>query len=810
MKKKLYLATNIDNLNQLVKKDFKNFKADKLYKSAETLFQTGLGHLQDGDEERAYIFFVRFILIYDHLRNLKEDDGYTKKRLGSEYNTILDQLEKLKLSLTERYIDNKNDSKTPPPQIIQPVIDDMKNVTINYPRDYISCSELYGFLLKKADIVILDARTSDDYRQSSMKDPCCVNIPEEIIKSGLSANVLGKDVPNESKSQWDRRWTSVLTVLMDWSSTKETITASKLSILRDILIDWDPTMNNSSPLVVLTGGYLEWLQTYPMHCTNPDIVHEVQNTVLNDLLDLDIIEYPTTGINDYKQQPVIDRATKPKIPIRTTGKLGPLEGEQKEVPDLIAYDHRSWPKKVMDDDINKTISSNNDAIIMNDQPTLEEKPKPDLMQIDDDSENDDNKQNNSENQRDLLLIEAREKKKPVFKRLSTPIIPPRPNEAKRQIVRRVINSSGKNLGPGLTGLGNTNSNCYLNSVVQCLSNTPSILYYFLDKDYVRDINPNEGTCGYVARAFGNLIQKIWSGGFKAFVPKEMKSAVYQFAPRYKEGAHQDAHEFMIALTNWLHEDLQRDMVRPRQVVWTPKQRSFIQQTSGKTSIILETFCGQIKNSILCEACGKVKDKFEIFENLTLALPSCGSCSLEECLQRYFGKQPITGYRCPQCQSESDIYQKATVVSFPPVLVLQLNRFTEKKTERGVSYQRNDIEVDFPKQLSHIFGKNYKLYATVNHRGSLEFGHYVAMGRNPVTERWYRVIYHELVQTTKEYMREVTTIDPKWLVEFAPAFFKFSDLTKLSKFKKNQRLEPLYNKYEEPNAWRISRVRRRRN
>ncbi|XP_065204095.1 ATP-dependent RNA helicase DHX8-like [Planococcus citri] len=73
-----------------------------------------------------------------------------------------------------------------------------------------------------------------------------------------------------------------------------------------------------------------------------------------------------------------------------------------------------------------------------------------------------------------------------------------------------------------------------------------------------------------------------------------------------------------------------------------------------------------------------------------------------------------------------------------------------------------------------------------------------------------VVYHELIQTTKEYMHEVTAIDPKWLVEFAPAFFRFSDPTKLSKFKKNQRLEPLYNKYEEPNAWRISRVRRRRN
>ncbi|CAD5117511.1 unnamed protein product [Dimorphilus gyrociliatus] len=68
-----------------------------------------------------------------------------------------------------------------------------------------------------------------------------------------------------------------------------------------------------------------------------------------------------------------------------------------------------------------------------------------------------------------------------------------------------------------------------------------------------------------------------------------------------------------------------------------------------------------------------------------------------------------------------------------------------------------------------------------------------------------VLYHELVLTTKEYMREVMAIDPKWLVEFAPNFFKFGDPTKLSKTKKNQKIEPLHNKYEEPNAWRISRA-----
>ncbi|PWA73424.1 DNA/RNA helicase, ATP-dependent, DEAH-box type, conserved site-containing protein [Artemisia annua] len=69
-----------------------------------------------------------------------------------------------------------------------------------------------------------------------------------------------------------------------------------------------------------------------------------------------------------------------------------------------------------------------------------------------------------------------------------------------------------------------------------------------------------------------------------------------------------------------------------------------------------------------------------------------------------------------------------------------------------------------------------------------------------------VIYHELVMTTKEYMREVTVVDPKWLVELAPRFFKVSDPTKMSKRKRQERIEPLYDRYNEPNSWRLSKRR----
>lgn len=71
-----------------------------------------------------------------------------------------------------------------------------------------------------------------------------------------------------------------------------------------------------------------------------------------------------------------------------------------------------------------------------------------------------------------------------------------------------------------------------------------------------------------------------------------------------------------------------------------------------------------------------------------------------------------------------------------------------------------------------------------------------------------VIYHEVVLTTKEYMREVMAVEPKWLVELAPRFFKSGDPTKISRRKRREKIEPLYDKYaQNPNAWRLSKRKR---
>ena len=71
-----------------------------------------------------------------------------------------------------------------------------------------------------------------------------------------------------------------------------------------------------------------------------------------------------------------------------------------------------------------------------------------------------------------------------------------------------------------------------------------------------------------------------------------------------------------------------------------------------------------------------------------------------------------------------------------------------------------------------------------------------------------VIYHTLLLTTKEYMQCTTTIEPKWLVEAAPTFFKVADSKQLSKRKRNERIEPLFDRYaSDKNEWRLSAQRR---
>lgn len=60
------------------------------------------------------------------------------------------------------------------------------------------------------------------------------------------------------------------------------------------------------------------------------------------------------------------------------------------------------------------------------------------------------------------------------------------------------------------------------------------------------------------------------------------------------------------------------------------------------------------------------------------------------------------------------------------------------------------------------------------------------------------VYHSLVLTSREYMHCVTTVDPRWLAELAPGFFKVGDGRA-----RGGKIVPLHDRFAEKDSWRLS-------
>uniref|UniRef100_A0A672H2B1 ubiquitinyl hydrolase 1 n=1 Tax=Salarias fasciatus TaxID=181472 RepID=A0A672H2B1_SALFA len=203
---------------------------------------------------------------------------------------------------------------------------------------------------------------------------------------------------------------------------------------------------------------------------------------------------------------------------------------------------------------------------------------------------------------------------------------------------------------GATGLSNLGNTCFMNSSIQCVSNTKPLTDYFISGRHLYELNRTNpiGMRGHMAKCYGDLVMELWSGTQKNVAPLKLRWTIAKYAPRFNGFQQQDSQELLAFLLDGLHEDLNRVHEKPYVELkdsdgrpdWEVASEAWENHLRRNRSIVVDLFHGQLKSQVKCKTCGHISARFDPFNFLSLPLPMDSSMHLEITVIKLDGSTPV--------------------------------------------------------------------------------------------------------------------------------------------------------------------------
>jgi ubiquitin carboxyl-terminal hydrolase 4/11/15 len=248
-------------------------------------------------------------------------------------------------------------------------------------------------------------------------------------------------------------------------------------------------------------------------------------------------------------------------------------------------------------------------------------------------------------------------------------------EGEDVLVALIARSKQSEFPPGLCGLRNLGNTCFMNSALQCLSNTSVLRNFFLEGRFKGDVNEKNalGMQGNIAKQFAVLMRSMWSGEHSYFVPKNFKTTLGRWAPQFEGFNQHDAHELLAFLLDGLHEDLNRisgkkPYVEVKEGHGRPDEEVAAEAWSGhlrrNDSVIVDHFHGQLKSTVTCPDCNHISVTFDPFMYLSLPLQQESSRNIEISLWSLHSFSRATKYsvKVPRGGSVADVRKELAQIA----------------------------------------------------------------------------------------------------------------------------------------------------